>query len=266
MLLVRFLLPTLFVLANGREHVHQRLLDRYQNYFDSDEAMNQYEQGGDDGAPIIIDPAIAHRTINELRYYFPSLDTDEVTRRVENKVFQDVGGGAVSGASLGAAIGAFAGGPVGAAIGGAFGFMGGSVAGAVKFALQPPPTGAIVRNAAGKLQIGGKIYDDHPIFAVHGDEIKFYRFESFRNGGTSTIAFEWEDLENHRSIQIHVYTLQRMVDMRMLYEAQFTVEEGGVEGDQVHARREYRDEMMAPAPKPAPKHITFRNKRSKMYH
>jgi len=75
-------------------------------------------------------PAVAKKGIDFIRHIFPSLDTTDEMKEVENKVFSRIGGSTATGASIGGTIG-WAGGPVGAAIGGALGGIIGSVAGLV---------------------------------------------------------------------------------------------------------------------------------------
>ena len=87
-------------------------------------------------------PGVAKNGIDFIRWVAPGLDAPEETKKIENRVFQMVGGGAGVGASAGAliggAIGAFFGGvgaAPGAAIGAALGGCAGSVTGGVILAL-----------------------------------------------------------------------------------------------------------------------------------
>lgn len=81
-------------------------------------------------------PAIAKKGIDWIRYVAPSLDTDEKTKEIENKVFSNVGGGAGVGAAVGGVIGFLCGGPPGAAAGAALGGAFGGAGGAVKYAAE----------------------------------------------------------------------------------------------------------------------------------
>ena len=88
-------------------------------------------------------PTVAKAGIDFIRWVAPSLDTDAETKRIENRVFELVGGGAGAGAGggalIGGAIGFLMGGPpgaaAGAAAGAALGGCAGSVTGAVILAL-----------------------------------------------------------------------------------------------------------------------------------
>ena len=88
-------------------------------------------------------PTVAKSAIDMIRAVAPNLDTDAETKKVENRVFQLVGGGAGIGAGAGAAIGGVVGllfggigAPIGAAVGAALGGAGGSTTGAIILALD----------------------------------------------------------------------------------------------------------------------------------
>jgi len=88
-------------------------------------------------------PQVAKAGIDFIRFVAPNLDTNAETKKIENRVFELVGGGAGAGAGVGAAIGGGIGflfggigAAPGAAIGAAIGGCAGSVTGAVLLALD----------------------------------------------------------------------------------------------------------------------------------
>ena len=81
-------------------------------------------------------PKIAHNGIDFIRTVDPKLDATPVMKAKENRVFHNVGGGALFGAGAGATIGSFIAPGPGTAIGGALGGAVGSIGGAIKEAVQ----------------------------------------------------------------------------------------------------------------------------------
>lgn len=73
--------------------------------------------------------------LDKLREAHPSLKTDEKTKKIEDCVFTNVGGGFASGGTVGASVGAIFG-PPGVFVGAALGASAGSISGAVATALD----------------------------------------------------------------------------------------------------------------------------------